>query len=442
VTQRALCVVAHGQVLHVDPQRGRVTIQAGARLEVALKALKAHGWTLQNFSSIKEQQLGGWMQAGCHGTGASLPPVDETIVSMKLVTPAKGTLVVDATNNPELFRLARVGLGALGIVAEMTIQGVRAHTLGERTQVMSTSQVAQGHAQRLQKHRHMRYMWLPYTDDVVVVTADPIEKCPSGVVTSTALEPEHKRTAALRALLRQHNDAAAADDHSLTFADLRDRLLALNPLSVAHVADVNKAEAEFWKASQGWRVGDSEDILGFECGGEQWVSEVAFKTGTRRRPDGADLKFVQETLDYVRRAGIPAHAPLEQRWSSGSSAPMSPAHTPGAEDPGDALHCWLGVIMYLPPSSGPGSDTSRRAAVDKAFAAYRAGWHSAVCARYDAADHWAKIELPATEAELIALRQRLRQRFPVEAFNRWRAELDPDNILGSELIDALMPRTR
>ena len=426
-------------MLHVDPVLGRVTLQAGARLEVALAALKEHGWTLQNFSSIAEQQVGGWTQAGCHGTGASLPPVEEQVVSLKLVTPGKGTLVLDGgENNPELFHLAKVGLGALGVVAEVTLQGVKAHSLGEHVQVMPASQVGKGHAARLQKHRHVRYMWLPYTDDVVVVTADPLERCPSGVAT-TPLAAEAERTAALRALLRRY-DAAAANDTSLSFADLRDKALAVNPLSVAHVAEVNQAEAAFWRASQGWRVGDSAAILGFECGGEQWVTEVAFPTGTRARPDGKDLRFVQETLAYIRAAGIPAPAPLEQRWSCGSAAPMSPAFSRDA--PGDALHCWLGIIMYLPPSSGPGSDPERRAAVDKAFVGYRAGWHQAVCAAYGAADHWAKIELPATEAELMALRKQLKTRFPVETFTRWRQELDPDNVMGSDLIDALMPRTR
>lgn len=434
----ALC----DQVLHVDPAAGRVTLQAGARLEVALKALGEHGWTLQNFSSIKEQQVGGWTQAGCHGTGAGLPPVEETVVSMKLVTPAKGALLLDGVeNNPDLFHLAKVGLGALGVVAEVTLQGVRAHSLGERTQVLSAKQVQRDHAARLATHRHVRYMWLPYTDDVVVVTADPLDKCPAHV-TNTQLPPEHVRTAALRQLLRSHGAACAglADDQSLSFADLRDKLLALNPLSAAHVAEVNKAEAAFWRASQGWRVGDSQAILGFDCGGEQCVSEVAFPCGTRKAPNGADLEFVRATLKHIREHNIPAPAPLEQRWSCGSRAPMSPVYSAG--NAGEALHCWLGIIMYLPPSSGHGADSQRRRAVEASFEDYKAGWQRQVCLPYKACDHWAKIELPATEAELVALRQRLRQRFPVDAFNRARQELDPHNLLGNELVDALFPRQR
>lgn len=424
----------------MDAEKGRVTLQAGARLEVALEALRRVGWTLQNFSSIKEQQVGGWTQAGCHGTGAGLPPVEETLVSLKLVTPAKGTLLLDGeANNPELFHLAKVGLGALGVVAEVTLQGVRAHTLVERTEVLTAAQVASGHAARLAAHRHVRYMWLPYTDAVVVVTADPAQAAPPGT-RATAVAPEAQRTAALRALLLRSCPAAAKESaaslEELSFADLRDRLLALNPLSAAHVAAVNAAEAQFWRASAGVRVGDSEAILGFDCGGEQCVSEVATPAGTRRKPSGADLAFVRETLAFISDNGIAAPAPLEQRWSARSAAPMSPAYS---ADP-DALFSWLGIIMYLPPSSGP--EAATRAAVRNAFDAYQAAWMARVGAKFGAAEHWAKIEVPKTEAQLMAMRQRLRARYPVERFNAARLELDPHNCMGNELIDALLPPHR
>ena len=43
-----------------------------------------------------------------------------------------------------------------------------------------------------------------------------------------------------------------------------------------------QAEADFWKRSEGYRTGWSDEILGFDCGGEQWVLEVAFPTGTQK----------------------------------------------------------------------------------------------------------------------------------------------------------------
>ena len=39
-----------------------MSIGAGATVSTVLKELKKHGLTLQNFSSIQEQQIGGWTQ--------------------------------------------------------------------------------------------------------------------------------------------------------------------------------------------------------------------------------------------------------------------------------------------------------------------------------------------------------------------------------------------
>ena len=78
------------------------------------------------------------MQVSAHGTGASIPPVDEMVVSMKLITPARETLEVSRREDPELFEMARVGLGALGVVSEVTLQLVPAHQLLEHTYIMSS----------------------------------------------------------------------------------------------------------------------------------------------------------------------------------------------------------------------------------------------------------------------------------------------------------------
>jgi L-galactono-1,4-lactone dehydrogenase len=44
-----------------------------------LKELSKHGLTLENFSSIQEQQLGGWTQVAAHGTGITLSTVEEQV---------------------------------------------------------------------------------------------------------------------------------------------------------------------------------------------------------------------------------------------------------------------------------------------------------------------------------------------------------------------------
>lgn len=49
-------------------------------------------------------------------------------------------------------------------------------------------------------------------------------------------------------------------------------------------------------------------------------------------------------------------------------------------------------------------------------------------------------QVPADAQELQAVRQRLAARYPLAAFNVARRRLDPKNVLGSPMVDALLPR--
>lgn len=50
------------KVLTVDPEKKQVRVQAGIRVSQLVDAIKEHGLTLQNFASIREQQIGGIVQ--------------------------------------------------------------------------------------------------------------------------------------------------------------------------------------------------------------------------------------------------------------------------------------------------------------------------------------------------------------------------------------------
>lgn len=50
------------KVLEVDKEKKRVRVQAGIRVQQLVDAIKDYGLTLQNFASIREQQIGGIIQ--------------------------------------------------------------------------------------------------------------------------------------------------------------------------------------------------------------------------------------------------------------------------------------------------------------------------------------------------------------------------------------------
>ena len=88
-----------------------------------------------------------------------------------------------------------------------------------------------------------------------------------------------------------------------------------------------------------------------------WRSQTCNK---HRNPSGADLEFMAELMQALEAANVPAPGPIEQRWSSSSSADMSPAACP--EDLSQ-IHSWVGIIMYLPED-----DPEQRSKITKRFA--------------------------------------------------------------------------
>ena len=172
----------------------------------------------------------------------------------------------------------------------------------------------------------------------------------------------------------------------------------------------------------------SDKLLGFECGGQQWVSEVCFPCGTQSAPDGRDLAYMSELLALIEASELPTPAPIEQRWSRASAAKMSPAHS----DDADGLFSWVGIIMYLPTQ-----EAAQREAITARFWEYNALCRAALWPRYGAHQHWAKIELPASAAELETMRGRLAERFPLEELREAKRRLDPKGVLGNVLIDTL-----
>ena len=299
-----------------DDEMPTVTVQAGARVSQVVDALREHDLTLPNLASIAEQQMGGFVQVGAHGTGKAIAPVDHYVTQLKVVTPAQGTLTLRADakdeDERELFHLAKVGLGCLGVVVEVTMQCIPAHLLVEHTFVLTRQQAKEQLDDLLKKHKHLRYMWIPFEDAVVCVTNDPEDPVTKKVLPTNTMDDAERFQPLTDLLLelskerRQHEEefppSLIASSSVVTkytkesivgmgFGELRDALLAFDPLSMDHVKRVNKAEAEFWRRSEGYQTKPSDQLLQFDCGGqvrynitiaECWMQRIVIFTASSR----------------------------------------------------------------------------------------------------------------------------------------------------------------
>lgn len=66
--------------------------------------------------------------------------------------------------------------------------------------------------------------------------------------------------------------------------------------------------------------------------------------GSYSQPSHTDLQYMIDLLHEIEAGSIPAHSPIEQRWTAGSSSDLSPVSSKAT----DSLHSWVGIIMYIP----------------------------------------------------------------------------------------------
>lgn len=157
-------------LIAVDAERHRATLGAGTRLHRLPALLDPHGLALENMGDIDRQTIAGATSTGTHGTGCRFPGLAAQIVALRLVTAAGDVLTVSEAENAELLPAARLGLGALGIVVEVTLQCVPAFLLRAVEHPEPFDGVLDSFEQRATESDHFEFYWWPHTDAVMTKT--------------------------------------------------------------------------------------------------------------------------------------------------------------------------------------------------------------------------------------------------------------------------------
>jgi FAD-linked oxidoreductase len=125
---RLLVLDRMSRVLDVDRSTGLVRVQGGIAIRELNRRLAEHGLALENLGDIDAQSIAGAISTATHGTGAKLRNIPSLIAALTLVL-ADGSTLHCSEEEPDLLRAARVGLGALGVIAEVTLRCVPAFRL-------------------------------------------------------------------------------------------------------------------------------------------------------------------------------------------------------------------------------------------------------------------------------------------------------------------------
>lgn len=166
------------QFIGVDAERQQVTVGAGIRLKELNELLPRHGLALANLGSIAEQSIAGAISTGTHGTGIRYGNLATQIVAMTLVTGNGELIRLSAESDPELMAAARVSLGALGVITQVTIQCVKTYNLLLHAEPLPFAEVLSSIEELNAKNDRVRLYWFTGTDVIYVMTlnqtAEPV----------------------------------------------------------------------------------------------------------------------------------------------------------------------------------------------------------------------------------------------------------------------------
>jgi FAD-linked oxidoreductase len=157
-------------IVDVDPHRSRVTFAAGTRLHQLPGLLAPYGLAMTNMGDIDRQSIAGATSTGTHGTGGDFGGIATQIRALTLVTASGELLHISETENAELLPAAALGLGALGVVVDITLQLEPAFAMHAVENPEPLEAVLDAYLDRSRAADHFEFYWFPHTETALTKT--------------------------------------------------------------------------------------------------------------------------------------------------------------------------------------------------------------------------------------------------------------------------------
>ncbi|MGH2880883.1 MAG: D-arabinono-1,4-lactone oxidase [Solirubrobacteraceae bacterium] len=298
-----------GEVLDIDRESGLVRVQGGITIAALSAALAEHGLALENLGDIDVQSIAGAISTATHGTGASLRNIPSQVAELTLVLADCSTLRCSADSDPELLRAARVGLGALGVVAEVTLRCVPAFTLRGVDAPAPLARTLDRFEELAAANDHFEFFVFPHCDTALTRTNNRTDEPP---------RPRAKTAAWLNdVLLTNHAFGAFC---ALGRA-LPSQIPRINRL-VTKVAGTSK------RVDRSDRIFASPRLVRF--------TEMEYSLPRERTPEA-----VRAVMELIERRGFAVPFPIEVRTVAPDDAMLSTAY--GRESGFVAVHMYRGM---------------------------------------------------------------------------------------------------
>jgi FAD-linked oxidoreductase len=297
------------RVLDVDRGSGAVRVQAGITIHELSARLREHGLAMENLGDIDVQSIAGAISTATHGTGARLRNISAQVSELTLVLADGSVLVCSEQSEPEVFRAARVGLGSLGVIAEVQLRCVPAFTLHGVDAPAPLAQTLDRFEELVLGNDHFEFFVFPYADVALTRTNNRTDR------------PARPRSSASAYL----NDVLL-NNHAFGL------LCRLGRRAPALIPRINRLVTRL--AGRSERVEESASI--FASPRLVRFTEMEYALPRERTPEA-----VRRVMAMIERGGLQVPFPIEVRSVAADDAMLSTAA--GRDSGFVAVHMFEGM---------------------------------------------------------------------------------------------------
>ncbi len=155
-------------VISKDLEKKQMTVKGGTRVRNIVKALLDEGLAFAAQPSHDAQSIAGILSTDVHGTGKNWGFVSESVVKLKLID-GKGQ-IIECQPTDDIFKAAIGGIGAVGIISEVVVQGVERFNVEQITEIKDLAFVEENLDHLLQTNDHFSFYFFPFTDKCQINT--------------------------------------------------------------------------------------------------------------------------------------------------------------------------------------------------------------------------------------------------------------------------------
>lgn len=161
-------------VIWKNLDKKHIAVKGGTRVRDIVKILLKDNLAFSALPSHDAQSIAGILSTDVHGTGRDWGFVSESVIGLKIID-GKGE-VHECSPSDDLFKAAIGGIGAVGVISEVTLKVVKRFNVRQKFEISTIEKVKDNFEKLLTENEHLSLYLFPFTNKCQISTWNRTDK--------------------------------------------------------------------------------------------------------------------------------------------------------------------------------------------------------------------------------------------------------------------------